>query len=275
MSKKYEFTGKTMIYEGFDGEHVLHQIRAMEDIVNKVTGEIVPKGAVGGYIENEKNLSQKDSSWAYEGTKITGNAVLKENATLHDKVVLHHNAVVKGNATIFGNTIVCGNAVVKDESIVCGNAIISDNAKIYGDSRVGGNAQISGKAEIYEKAVVGFDEMSESLMEDYVPKGYTKISGKAKVHGEALVFEDASVKGCADISGDSCIRDEAFVAGDAIVTGSAVVRGKCVVVGKDRVDKGVLLETTPSKFKFQRPTTHLKPTSKSDDRNKVNGNEIE
>ena len=88
------------------------------------------------------------------------------------------------------------------------------------------------------------------------------------------MFEDARVKGCADISGDSCVREEAFVAGDAVVTGSAVVRGKCVVVGKDRVDKGVLLETTPSKFKFQRPTTHLKPNSKSDDRNKANGNEM-
>ena len=47
--KKYEFTGETRIYQN----RTLHQIRALHDFF------FIKKGEVGGWIEQESNLSHE------------------------------------------------------------------------------------------------------------------------------------------------------------------------------------------------------------------------
>jgi hypothetical protein len=48
--KKYELTDETMEIDG----HILHRIRALKNI-----GETINVGDLGGFVENEENLSHE------------------------------------------------------------------------------------------------------------------------------------------------------------------------------------------------------------------------
>ena len=76
--KKYE-----LIPEG-----KLFRIIALKDF------GFIKKGELGGLIEKESNLSQKNECWIHENASVTG------------------NAEVSGDAQIFGNTLVSGDAEV-------------------------------------------------------------------------------------------------------------------------------------------------------------------
>ena len=91
MSKKYELTNETKTLA--DGT-VLHRIRALRDI----TRFVVKAGELGGFVEEENNLSQDGKAWVFD------------------------NAEVSGNAKVYGNAWVSGDAKV------------SGNAKVHGDS---------------------------------------------------------------------------------------------------------------------------------------------
>ena len=67
----YELTKSTMILK--DGT-VLYQIRALRDIeAPQAQGMvIIPKGAWGGYIQSEHNLSQEDKCWVFYPAQVVG-----------------------------------------------------------------------------------------------------------------------------------------------------------------------------------------------------------
>lgn len=62
--KKYEFTGETKVMAGV----TLKRIRAL------ISFGFVAKGEIGGFIEDEKNLSHGGNAW------VTGNARVTDNA---------------------------------------------------------------------------------------------------------------------------------------------------------------------------------------------------
>ena len=92
--KKYEFTGETKIVAGV----TLKRIRAL------ISFGFVAKGEIGGFIEDEKNLSHDGNAWVTD------------------------NACVAGNAWVTGNACVTGNARVTGNACVAGNAWVTDNA---------------------------------------------------------------------------------------------------------------------------------------------------
>lgn len=68
--RKYEFTGETMrlfVPETPKRRITVHEIRALRDI--PLHG--VRKGDLGGWIENEGNLSHDDESWVGRGSFAT------------------------------------------------------------------------------------------------------------------------------------------------------------------------------------------------------------
>ena len=110
--KKYKLLpeNKIEIYE-----KTLYQIQAIVSFGSVLDGEL------GGYIETEKNLSQENNAWVYDG------------------------AWVSGDAWVYGDARVYGNAWVY------GDARVYGNAWVYGDARVSGNARVSGDARVYGK----------------------------------------------------------------------------------------------------------------------------
>ena len=104
--KKYEILmdekNNTIVVYG----KTLHRIKALRDFGD------VRKGDIGGYIENENNLSHEGNCWIYD------------------------DAMVYGNAKVYGNARVYNNAIVNNNAIACGNAIVYDNAKVYSNAIV-------------------------------------------------------------------------------------------------------------------------------------------
>ena len=97
--KKYE-----LIPEG-----KLFRIIALKDF------GFIKKGELGGLIEKESNLSQKNECWVYKYAKVYGNASVTGNASITG------NAKVTGNAEVYGNAYVSGNAKATKEVITFGN----------------------------------------------------------------------------------------------------------------------------------------------------------
>ena len=154
--KKYELTEETTNIFG----KTLHRIRATRDFSN------VHAGDLGGFIEDERNLSHDENAWVGNEALVYGDARVDGNA------------LVYGNAWAYGNALVSGEALVSDDARVGGKALVSGNALVYGEARVYGNALVSGDARVY---------------------GDARVCGKALVSGDALVSGNALIKGTRDI----------------------------------------------------------------------------
>ena len=88
--KKYELTEELIEVEG----KKLYRIKALVDIPK----HDVKIGDFGGFVENEKNLSNESDAWITVNAVVTGDAVVTVNA------VVTGNAWVTGNAVVTGNT---------------------------------------------------------------------------------------------------------------------------------------------------------------------------
>ena len=148
MEKKYKLTEETINV----GDKTLHRIEALKDFSD------VKKGNKGGFIENEKNLSQSDDCWVYENAKVYGKARVLDKAKVRNEAKVLDDAVVYGTARVYDNAKVYDyakvyhNAVVYGNAVVCGNASIYGNANVYEDAEVFGNAEIRGDAVITSKS---------------------------------------------------------------------------------------------------------------------------
>ena len=71
---KYELTDETIEVYG----RTLHRIKALKDI-----GTDVKKGDLGGFVESERNLSQKGNCWVYDSAKVFGSAEVYSSAEVY------------------------------------------------------------------------------------------------------------------------------------------------------------------------------------------------
>ncbi len=221
--RKYEFTGETLQHEG----HTLHRIRAVYNLPGDAMHEIPPvvKGEIGGWIENEENLSHRGICWVGGDAKVWGNAQVHDNAQVRgcaevsqgvkveNTAIIDHRAKISGNAQIFGDSFVGNEAVVSGNAMIGERACIYDHAHITDDAYVFGSAIVDGEAIVKEKAMV---------------EGTTVIMDKAEVSGNAVVA------GLAEIAENACVSENAKVLDDA------QIYGKARVVGYARVEGGVV-----------------------------------
>ena len=172
--KKYKLTTETLKFAG----RTLHRIKAVKDF------DSIKAGEFGGWIENEKNLSQDDNAWIYDDAMVFDNAKIFGNAKVYGYAEVYGNAKVYGNANVsdyanvFGNAEVYGNANVSDYANVFGNAEVydyanvSDYAKVYGNAEVYGNANISYYAKVYGNAVIKGDAIVHDAVDYIVFKNF-------------------------------------------------------------------------------------------------------
>lgn len=177
MSKKYELTTQFIEW----GDKKLFRIKALKSFGS------VRANSLGGYIENESNLSQDDTAWVYG------------------------NAMVFGNAKVCDNAMVFGDALVGDNAKICDNAKVCGNAKVFDDASIGDDAMIFGDTTVFNNAMVF---------------GYASVWDNAKVYGDAMIFGEASVYGNTTIYGDAKIHGNAIISGNANVGNNASVCNK-------------------------------------------------
>ena len=116
--KKYEFTGEMIEKFGV----TLRRIRALKDVKHG-KNVIAIKGETGGWIAEEKNLSQDGNAWVYGNARVYGNAQVSGNA------LVYGNARVYGDAWVSGNAWVSGDAhIIKLTDILTVGPICSRDA---------------------------------------------------------------------------------------------------------------------------------------------------
>lgn len=135
----------------------LHRIRALRDFAD------IKAGTLGGYVQDEDNLSQDGTCWIYN------DAIAMEEAHVAEGGQLFGKAVARGQCLVSGTAQVIDNATVEDCAIfiagfacenchICGFAELRANAVnklvplVMGDSLVYGT--VSGKVYITGNAVL-------------------------------------------------------------------------------------------------------------------------
>lgn len=147
-NKKYEFTGETKEF----GEFTLRRIRALVDIKH-----IVKKGELGGWIEDEENLSHEGNCWVNDGCYVCGGARVYENARIAGGGKVLYGSKVYGSAVVSGGSLVINNAEVYGNATIVGGAVVSDGAKVFGAAIVDHGANVSNKAVLSNIAKVSGD----------------------------------------------------------------------------------------------------------------------
>jgi len=188
MNKKYELLkDDTIEVEG----RTLYRIRALNKFKLYPLLEVLP-GELGGYIENEDNLSHESTCWIYGDAMVYHNAKVKDNAIVrgythvYNKSQVLQNAIVEGHARVFGESYVFGNARVKD------NGNVFDHARVNGFAIVQDNATVSENARVYGEAVI---------------KDYAMVSGHMMV-AQGTISNSVILFGIGEINFDVSEKDD-------------------------------------------------------------------
>lgn len=145
--KKYELTAETKEIGG----KILHRIRALIDIPE----HDVKAGDLGGWIEAERNLSQKGAAWVRGDAVVTGAAWVTDSARVTDSACVTGSACVTDEARVTGKAWVRGNAVVTDEARVTGKALVTGEARVTGNALVRGNARVMESSDCITIGAIG------------------------------------------------------------------------------------------------------------------------
>ena len=103
MDKKYELIESDFVEE-FGVK--LFRIKALRSF------DSVEYGDLGGYIRSKESLSHDGNAWVGDKAKVSGEAVVRDNARVEG------NARVDNSAMVVGDSLVSGNAKVEDNAIV-------------------------------------------------------------------------------------------------------------------------------------------------------------
>lgn len=168
MEKKYEILKDRSIT--IDG-HTLYRIRLLKSLCN------MTPGTLGGFIEDESNLSQEGTCWVYEEAAIYGHSMVTEKAWVGGSSRVYGHSIIRGNCCIddvavIRNSEIKGDAVIREAAIIC-------------ESSIGGGAKISGNARLE----------------------YVRVSNGAFIKGECYL-KDIDVCGEAYIQGNAVIKDD-------------------------------------------------------------------
>ena len=143
---KYELLKNNFIeYKG----RKLYRIRALKSFSD------IKYGDIGGYVENEKNLSQNGNCWIYN------------NAKVYDNGRVFDNAIIKNNAEVFDNASVLDNAIIQD------NAICYDNSVVYSNTVCGTDTKVYGHGLIYEGTHLN-NNINSDIKRDEITAAYEK-----------------------------------------------------------------------------------------------------
>lgn len=245
MEKKYELLKDD--WKEVDGQRV-YRIRALKDFMFDPNdpdhiSPAVRKGSLGGYIQQESNLSHEGDCWV-------------------GAPLLNDNTIVYGGSRVEGDGMVSGNILVKNSRItgfVYGNDSIIENSQVLDNSwlhnfnngrfigsHISGNAEISYGGQIENSVVAGNAKIEGGLG---VKIRSSRINGSAMIFGEmanrALVLENTFVENCAVIRDgatviNSTVSDYAIIAGQPEIRDSYIA-GKAGVSGKAKLDNAVVV----------------------------------
>ena len=87
--------------------HILHRIRALIDFGD------VKKGDLGGFVENENNLSYYGNCWIYDGAKAMDSSRVYDDSRMYDESEMHDNSRMYGDSELNNSAKLYGKLVSK------------------------------------------------------------------------------------------------------------------------------------------------------------------
>ena len=240
------------------GELELHRIARIKWKETKVKqqyydaeGKIIEKevfayepslGELGGWVENDWNLSQDGECWIKNGGVVVGDAVVSDDAIIENEVEIGENATIKGKARIQGAIGITGFASVFGNAEVTGGrvdgvklVVVGENASVKG--KVKGRSTVMGEAEVGPDGVV--DAESEVYESAYVNGKIkkSKIFGRARVSGDV---NESNLSGNVEVlEGGKVIKCElqSGIIGGTIDKSTVALEGTIFSIGKGSVIK--------------------------------------
>lgn len=177
---KYEITSNVLTVDGRD----FFQVKALKDFDNAKAGDL------GGYVENEHNLSQEGECWIRRDVVLMDNARVEDNAVVTGDSVVRNNGCVRGYTRVH-NTTVCDNAVVEGTAYVIGgnndfdSIVIKDNAVVRSDLQgsfvICGSTIIGGTLNSTADIWIGIDTDDENPVVAYPAPHGTEYSYSAAI----------------------------------------------------------------------------------------------
>lgn len=110
MVRKYDLTNDSIKVNGIK----LYRIVALRDI------RYVKAGDIGGYIQDDCNLSHNGSAWVAGDARVYGGAWISGGGLVYQRATVHDEAWVSGDSRIFGNAVIRGGAIVYGQSRISG-----------------------------------------------------------------------------------------------------------------------------------------------------------
>ena len=172
-------------------QNTLFRVVYLKDVYSPNGKLLASAGELGGFVEYEKNLSQKGSCVVLRDAIVMG-----EKTRVCQNAIVTDNAIVSSGSTIAGDAKVSGNAVVSDKSIVTDNAIADGYAKITNKSILLDNACVDENATLDH----AFAMWNSRVYGNAVVKLKSKIGGLAHIFDNALV-SGSDVYGLTHIGG--------------------------------------------------------------------------
>jgi carbonic anhydrase/acetyltransferase-like protein (isoleucine patch superfamily) len=265
---KYQFTGDSRLYDyladGKKQQVKLWQVIALRDFSDVKTGQI------GGWVENEDNLSQYGNCWIYSSDGVVfGGSSVNDDAQIHGNSTLCHQAHVSGQS-IVEQSLVSGECRIYDAArILNGSQVIAvrgltaDNdtlLQIYGDATVNASRVVH-QAQIYGKAVVNnaFIEHRAEVYGQAILEGNEEnniwVCDCARIFDNARIIAgrgddqiptirySSQVYGNALIQGDCLLKHQVHIFDDATLIGGPIQLDNHVhIYGQARVTGNVLIE---------------------------------
>ena len=168
----------------------------------------VREGDIGGWIQNEFNLSDRGHCWLGPDSMALGKVRIKDGVQIHGEVI------ISGESELSGDAIVNGHLKLKDVYITDG-VTIDCNGNIEGSEFVG-RAGVRGNVELYGIGMSGRTEISGDISANNV-----------KLYDNAILSDNVQVV-------SSTLRDECHIGGNSIVK-SSELEGKVNIDGKSHV----------------------------------------
>lgn len=198
MEKKYILTDNVKRVDG----KFFRQIKAVRNFSN------ISKGELGGYIQNEDNLSHDGTCWVHEGGFVAEHARVIEDAQVYKGMVFNSatisdrakiGRILGGNEfpQIYGNAFVTGKAVVRDYATIGGFAVLKDCAQVSDFVRIDDEAVMEGDTHAFHYACL-FD--CAHMKDNSFVCGHCKIGGDVTLTEYCHVVDDSALVGNQELS---------------------------------------------------------------------------
>ena len=188
-NKKYEILMDEKNTIEFEGR-TLHRIKALRDFGD------VKKGDIGGFVENDYNLSHEGNCWIYDSAKAM------DNSRIYGDSEMYENSKMYGNSKMHDNSKMYGNTIMYDFSELHGNSRMYNYSKMYNYSSMHDCSRMYGDSEMHEN----------SKMYDYsVMHDCSKMYGDSAMYGNSRMHNDSELHNKAKLYGKLFLKVDDYV----------------------------------------------------------------